>query len=146
MCRSAEAAAAEDERRAQEERERQETEREKQLFTAEFLEQGHSRDAAEALAIKRQRDKPRLEHERREAEQRARQEKEFAAGTGGTCPYCKHHVQTSGGIVLAHDHYVDHSSSDYYTDYRPEPCPGIGEHAWPPGVQYPAQLPKDWPH
>jgi hypothetical protein len=146
MCSLAEAAAAAEERRASEEHERQEAERERQLFIAEFQEQGYSRVAAEALATKRQRDKPQLERERQEAEENARKEKEFAAGTGGTCPVCKWHVRLSGGIVLTHDRYVDHSASDYHSDYRPEPCPGIGEHAWPPGVQHASQLTKDWPH
>ena|SRR5690348_16872485 len=145
LCRLAETAAAEEERRAKEEHERQEAERERHLFIAEFLEQGYRHEAAEALAIKRQRDKPQLERERREAEEKTRQEKEFAAGTGGTCPVCKYHVRTSDGIVLAHDRLVDHGN-DYHTDYRPEPCPGLGEHAWPPGVRYPGQLPVDWPH
>lgn len=144
-CRQAEGLECQ---RAETERKRQETEREKQLFIAEFLEQGYSREAAEALAVRRQREKPMLEWQQREAEERARKEKEFAAGTGGTCPVCRLHVKTSDGIVLAHNSPQYSDLSEYhpnqFTGYSP--CDSVGIHAWPPGVRYRNELPKDWPH
>lgn len=145
-CRYAKRLDEENKRRqAEEARGHKKVEHESQLFIAEFLEQGHSREAAEALAIKRQRDKPQLEQQRWAEERRLYEEREFTAGTGGNCPRCKIFVPTSGGVVL--HHLVSSSNgSDYNPTYSSEPCWGIGEQAWPPGVRDSSQLPIDWPH
>jgi DNA repair exonuclease SbcCD ATPase subunit len=147
MCRveeDAEAeAAAEKERQAKEDREYQETERERQLFAAEFQGQGHNREAAESLAAKRQRDKPRLERELREAEDRIQQEREFVAATAGTCPVCKRHVPVFDGRVLFHEEIYD-VGAETSARWRWETCLGTGQRAWPPGIRYASQLPRSW--
>lgn len=149
MCRLEEApaaeAAVEKERLAKEERERQETRRESWLVVAEFQGQGYSREQAEVLAAKSQRDKSRLERDRQKAEEKALREKEFAVGTSGTCPLCNKHVPISDGIVLFHEHLYSVDGGDG-TTWRWEPCPGEGERAWPPSGRYLSQLLKDWSH
>jgi len=118
-------AAAERERQAKEEREYEETEREYQLLIAEFLGQGHSREAAESLAARRQLDRPRLERELQGAEDGAPQVREAAAATAGTCPICKKRVPVFDGRLLFHEELYD-AGAEASLRWRWETCTGTG--------------------